>query len=1483
MESRPNNNPNAPFFDEESLAFASEAKKRHQTLCVQAIAYEAKRHIYLLLSNGTLTLQSRLEQSFEDAHNLVRSATATSPCTLQQHQDNICRNIKQLNAHTGTFTESEGYRMAALMCVYNAAQNYLNAVQEQEEDKAEKYKKLQDIITKINSHFKEKEKDYKTRSSWMRDVSHTYKILSSFVGLDFNLDAYSASLSALCIMAEIHGPERDDQGRGALIPRGAQAMELIEQAKSSVAPKVHFDYSLNFEKQDILSALYLYLDLFSASKNHSLRKKHAEEIEVQFKRFANILKDNLLENSKFRSDPTVKSKQEELEQIIVESIQEILILKEGAEKEIKRSIAAHFIKSLLSCDLPLEKVITAIHKKCGDPGIKELYHIAMKHFEEKDPLQELFLMKLHAGIIRSHEMITIPPVAEKKGSLVLLTKNEVSQAQASALENKEDEEKKAEDTTSYQEKEHQALLNKSGVIRLLENYHEQLPSIIKITLAKTILLDACAASLSEKTLFDMLRHFPSEDKKISILSQNKGILQAYPEILKRSLALENNTEACAFVAHCQDLVLALETAGLKLQTTQNKETSLFSEWITLSPLFPPYPNLDKKTSLIAQESSTQSLQDFIRENFSAKEKISQNSGNILPDHIQHNLKNAALKAASLLKENTVSQATNLRSIIKSITTILINTHGRWEKMMDMMIEQHHTIAFSIYINSPHEKQYSSRVIYHVDLESTSSAQLDAIMAAKTPDQAYYFFIAAKKIYWGNKNSTLEEKEADEEQQLCSQKPPFVAAALLKNPKIVDWLLKDEHGYSETIEAVDVLFHSRFYAECAENEKYQSDLKAYKRTLNLFQSWAPEQLKIALKKEPIKWWLSWGALTNQKIVAAMSSEDLAKHLDPILFHLPILSLDHRVALIQQLDKKARLSLIEKLGEWENAKKTLCSGLKEKDKNAALSEIATALTHDFEQNDINTLSATGLLLSVAKYPRKVIHFLKNNLQTPVIRQVTKLIIDELEAGYLRGHPLRKRKELCSEIVKTHLYHYQDQDSPLRINSLIREEIIRSPQDFLENPALKYTLKAVLSDRDIVESLARKKEVFQRIRDASQALFEGDLNRAISSSYLQSYLAEGAKQQLLSIADLSDCIISLDAQKEADRGEPAAAAVLEEKETLNLLLCDLPTFIVNMSLPKDQLDITKTLLGRYRETYSDNKEKIQEMSSAITKNAKFSRQQTSILCSTLYTPRTLLEDFSSNFEKLSDSTSFLNMPLRTKITLGFAAVTLAGITLIPGIGAAIGAAIGITIVTTVGFVIKFSHDYPIITAIGATATTVAAAHYAQKTISENEKVIASTNLFAAVCNANKNDSHFINHLIRLLDEDIVLRNSIGKSISICRKHKYPEASYLTDSKLIKKMTELQDEYYYKQHPYLALITPGAFIKRAKVSKAETLSFSGKRSEASSSTQSATSPTPSKKDVEQSSSFNETKVNYQLYSSRTSTSSGTLPSPSPPPLTPR
>ncbi|MCD6039515.1 MAG: hypothetical protein K0S27_915 [Gammaproteobacteria bacterium] len=1357
MNARPNEDNN--FFDKETVELARNADKVKQDLSAKAIAHEAKRYINCVLSNEEIDPRQKAElaQAFNKASSVVKKQKGD----LNSKRSAIVREVPQLNSLImGKFANSEARRIAALMSIYHAVEEYQNP----DSSAYHQYKILQDVMRNIADDLKQEKKAIVNDYAYLRDGTA----------------GYDESLAAILMMGDLYTPQQDKESK-QLLERDALAIKLKKQAESEVAPKVHHemgdDENVRFKKQDALAALYVSLNILK-SGDIFVNQTHAEKIEDLFKKFAQI-QDETGEQDKFKSDPTIKLIQEDINEILEQSIKKSLTVEKGAAKEAARSTVAHLIKGLLSCDLPLENVIKAIHEAHGDKnqGLKELYYVAMHHLQGQE--QEKFLMEIHKNVAMMY-----------------------------------------------------------NIAALITDYNQQSPSIIKKTLARVILADAKASTLDERTLVDMLRNFPQEDERRSILSAIEGLsAETQQKLLTQSSALFES-QVIEIKRIGENLIQAFPTQEEK------KEESLFDEIfdevdeLFFGKLAIDYNALALQAKHMADQCKAENLSD-VREN-------------ILEVKMQKELHAAAMNAADLIKTDDSRDAekiAQLKSIILSISETFKNTNNlrALEKLIAEMIKDHPELAESLYAGSDLVKykdkyiykdkdgqqvekevdadMYVQRSIEQIDLNSSSPEHIESIIneivSRNHFEEAFKFFKEVQKFYLGSENEMQEAvQEAIKKPELLneeapfsySQKPGSVAAALLRNTNMVDWLLKNNNAYTEVIHAVDTLF--------------SFDSPAYENTLNIFKKWTKEQLQDALNNQPTPWWLSWGALTHPEMVKEMSPADLAKHLDQVKAHLKDLSPDHRIALMKQLGKEARLAFVKSLDTWEDAKNMLFAGLEQhsdKEKNDMLYEMAATLTQGFEQEDVNgfTQKEAALALSFVRHNDKVLILLSQKEGKELIKKCSWSIVDELDGGFLSHRDISENPNFSEDrrqLVRISLYGYQGENSSysVGINRLVREEINDDPSRFLKSANLQHTLKMVLSDADLVQSLSEKRDAFDQIMHVLGAAVELDREQAQTASYLQGCLVRGAAEGILSPQDLHDCITAIDVSLNTAPKEAA-----EEKAVTkpNPLLADLPFFIANMSLSaadeKHEADLTaaRELLSRYMEEHGNNPHKRREMINKIMENDKLNSADRGYLWGVMKPhPQAALEIFSDSFVGKDEAlpTSFRHMPTKAKVafvgSIVVTALALVGIALIPVIGPMITGAIVTGSVVGAGLVASFAKDHPILTGLAVALGIGAAAAYKiwqnSPIRTERTKAERSAEFFKGVCQAHKDDPDFFNEMANALKRNQELRAEVGKAVFICKKHGHSPADYITDANLRSEMVAAADEHYYKNNPIIARI---------------------------------------------------------------------------------
>ena len=279
------------------------------------------------------------------------------------------------------------------------------------------------------------------------------------------------------------------------------------------------------------------------------------------------------------------------------------------------------------------------------------------------------------------------------------------------------------------------------------------------------------------------------------------------------------------------------------------------------------------------------------------------------------------------------------------------------------------------------------------------------------------------------------------------------------------------------------------------------------------------------------WLKNEVLTCTKLVSEMEESKLIEYIKS--FDLKSLEPEQ----IKQWDKRARLAFVSHY-TWKECKERLGGDLLDAKK-------ARAFTHDFTEEDINTLaqanSETGLILSFNKKTAKQIaDIIKSGSDDSKKRKTGWHLLEELETGFLH-----EEKELLDHVnesgcllwrsyrhrlMEAILYNYKKKtdDFELKVNALIKEEIETSPADFSNNASLDAYI-VVLSDPAAVRILSG--------RESNLDVLPNRLREEVKQENCLGKSVQRARQQGLTIKHLNEII------KKLDSHSPETALLLNE----------------------------------------------------------------------------------------------------------------------------------------------------------------------------------------------------------------------------------------------------------------------------------------------------------------------------------------------------
>jgi hypothetical protein len=291
-------------------------------------------------------------------------------------------------------------------------------------------------------------------------------------------------------------------------------------------------------------------------------------------------------------------------------------------------------------------------------------------------------------------------------------------------------------------------------------------------------------------------------------------------------------------------------------------------------------------------------------------------------------------------------------------------------------------------------------------------------------------------------------------------------------------------------------------------------KAVELDLAKFKNWSYTDFEQALADKPQEAeTICWGMLTQSKIVDSLQPDKLKEYVKKL--ELNTLSNSQ----IEFMDKKARIAVLENLGGWNDGKAKLGD-------EQTIPERVAALTHDFDENDIEKLEycETGLIASFKKNPAKVTKIIAAQKDNSVIRRMGWNLLQELDNGFL-SKDQELRRELTEwrfggmlsylhQFVATSVYCYTGTEGyDLKVNELIRKEVSTNPKYFKKNATLA-AFKVILSDPAIVKDLNKEKQLGNYLAQAAILGFS-------ASEFLSSITINPLKEDKIAVTALCDAL--------------------------------------------------------------------------------------------------------------------------------------------------------------------------------------------------------------------------------------------------------------------------------------------------------------------------------------------------------------------------
>ncbi|HSW71637.1 MAG TPA: hypothetical protein VLH77_06665, partial [Gammaproteobacteria bacterium] len=265
-----------------------------------------------------------------------------------------------------------------------------------------------------------------------------------------------------------------------------------------------------------------------------------------------------------------------------------------------------------------------------------------------------------------------------------------------------------------------------------------------------------------------------------------------------------------------------------------------------------------------------------------------------------------------------------------------------------------------------------------------------------------------------------------------------------------------------------------------------------RFLQNIENLNEEKLKEALVNQDSKW-LRWGMLTQERIVRQMSAETLNHYVQDL--DLSELS-DNQ---IKRLNRSARVAFINKFASLEEAKAALGG-------DERFIAKVQALSYDFTAQEIDLIRDSDAGLVLAFHNEKLIQWIceciQKNAKNPKIRKLGWQIMHELDKENLiihkekvneAGHRLFNLRSYRHLLMVALLYSYQKSDGyALIVTPMIREEITRNRANAAEffREASWDAIQVILRDAEIVNWLVKNKCLQQNLIHLANRDFAHDI---------------------------------------------------------------------------------------------------------------------------------------------------------------------------------------------------------------------------------------------------------------------------------------------------------------------------------------------------------------------------------------------------------